>query len=177
MYRKSRATKNSVPCCLATSGVTDGAGKVLFQFCCQPAHGGGLSDGSSTQEAKDSGELQAACQTWRQICSVRLSYHSGKKAERFTFTPTREPRRRKGKLGSAISGHCAGLQRQQRDADSPKWEVFFNLSGTEMALFIAHTLSHLTGDQRLTPEPKASFCVLVVRTGGPWCHSKAAVEE
>lgn len=128
MYGKSRATENSILCCLTTSRVTEGAGEGLCQILLLTAHWGGLSDGSSTQEAKDGGELQAACQTWRQICSVRLSYHSGRKAERFTPLPSTRPQRRKGKFGSAVSGHGAGLQRQPRNADGPNWEEVFNLA-------------------------------------------------
>lgn len=33
---------------------------------------------------------------------------------------------KKGQIGSAVSGHGACLQRQQRNADSPKWEVVFS---------------------------------------------------
>lgn len=94
MYWKSRATQSSILCCLTPNGDTGRVGRVLCWFCCQPAHQGGLSDGSSAQEAKDSRELQAACPAWQQICSGSLSYHSGKREGR--FTPKQEPQRRKG---------------------------------------------------------------------------------
>lgn len=51
------------------------------------------------------------------------------------------------------------------------------LAGFEMALFITHILSPLTDDHKLTPELRESFCVSVVRTRVPWCHSKAARKE
>lgn len=93
---------------------------------------------------------------WQKICSGKLSYHLRNRERMFTFTPTPEPWKRKGR--TEVQSTCmAHASRRGKEMLSPHAGWWWFLPGSEITLSIRHALSVLTKNQKSTPELRESL--------------------
>lgn len=91
--------------------------------------------------------VEAACLAWWQVCSVRLSYHPGKRGGLFAFTLTQ---------GSHTHGHGSASRGDKEMQRLPTRVVIALWLGSRSFSYTL-SLSPPIDHQTLTPEQRASF--------------------